>query len=222
MATKQDNTGAFRKYVVEFFGAFFLVMTICMTTSGGLGYFAPLAAGLMLVVMMYSSFHISGGHFNPAVSVATYLRGKLNAGDLLPYIVAQFLGGTLAAMLAGFLLTSYIDATPSPTVLEIVPALIAELLGSLLFVYVFLNLTTVKKTAGNNYYGLTIGFTYAAAIYAFGTISGGAFNPAVALGMTMADLTSWETIWIFPVANFVGGVLAAFLSQYVNGPETGN
>jgi aquaporin Z len=219
MATKPDNTGAFRKYVVEFLGTFFIVMTICMMEGGGMGQFAPIAAGGMLLALMYSSFHISGGHFNPAVSVAIYLRGKLNSGDLLPYIVSQFIGGTLAAMLAGFLLNSTGSATPSPKALEIVPSIIAELLGTLLFVYVFLNLTTIKKTSGNIYYGVTLGFTFMAVMYAFGTISGGAFNPAIGLGITMANLTSWETIWVFPLANFVGGVLAAFLSQYVNGPE---
>ena len=104
MATKSDNTGAFRRYVVEFFGTFFLVMTLCMLDAGDHSQFAPMAAGVMLVAMMYAGFHISGAHYNPAVSLATYLRGKLNSGDLLPYIVAQFLGGTLAAMLAGFLL----------------------------------------------------------------------------------------------------------------------
>ncbi|MDZ4747966.1 MAG: aquaporin [Saprospiraceae bacterium] len=219
MATKPDNTGAFRKYVVEFFGTFFLVMTLCMLNAGDHSQFGPMAAGVMLIAMMYGGYHISGGHFNPAVSVATYLRGKLNSGDLLPYIVAQFLGGTLASMLAGFLLSATGAPVPSPKELEIVPALIAELLGTLLFVYVFLNLTTIKKTAGNAFYGIAIGFTFMAILYTFTDVSGGAFNPAVALGITMANLTSWETIWIFPVANFVGGILAAFLSQYVNGPE---
>lgn len=219
MLPKQDNTGAFRKYVVEFVGTFFLVMTICMTAVGGAGQLAPMAAGLMLIVIMYSGFHISGGHFNPAVSLAVYLRGKLNAGDVLPYIVGQFLGGTLAAMLAGFLVSSMGVPEVSPKELDIVPSLIAELLGTILFVYVFLNLTTVRKTAGNVFYGLALGCTLIATMYAFGGVSVGAFNPAIALSLTMANLTSWGSIWIFLVANFAGGVLAAFLSQYVNGPE---
>jgi aquaporin Z len=219
MATQSDNTGAFRKYVVEFLGTFFLVMTICMTLCGSQGPFASLAAGVMLLVVLYSGFHISGGHFNPAVSLAAYLRGKLNSGDLLPYIVSQFLGGTLAAMLAGFLLSA-MGVVEVPTKdLEIVPSLIAELLGTLLYVYVFLNLTAARKTTGNAFYGITLGFTFMASVYTFGGISVGAFNPAIALGITMANLTSWSSIWIFILANFAGGVLAAFLSQYVNGPE---
>lgn len=219
MATRQDATGTFRKYVVEFLGTFFLVMTICMTVAGGLGHMSSLSAGLMLMIMIYAGFHISGAHYNPAVSLAAYLRGKLDAGDLLPYIVAQFLGGTLAAMLAGFLLNAEGVTEVITRDLTTVPTLIAELFGTILFVFVFLNLTTVKKTAGNDYFGLAIGMTYAACHFTFGPVSIGAFNPAVALGVTMANLASWSSVWIFIVANVAGGVLAAFLSQYVNGPE---
>ena len=219
MATKQDNAGAFRKYVVEFMGSFFLVMTICMADAGGLGQFAPWAAGSMLAAMFYAGFHISGAHFNPAISVASYLRGKLGSGDVLPYIVSQCLGGTLAAMLSGFLLLSIGTHEATPKELGIIPSLIAELLGTLVIVYVYLNLTTVKKTSGNSFGGLAIALTYTALLYTFGAVSGGAFNPAVALGLTMANITPWESIWIFAVANFGGGALAAFLSQYVNGPE---
>lgn len=219
MATHPDNSGAFRKYVVEFVGTFFLLVAITMAVSGGLGNFAPLAIGTMLMAMVFAGGHISGAHYNPAVSVAVYLRGKLNAGDVLPYMVAQFLGGTLAVMLSGFLLGSMGVPEPAPKELDIVPSLIAELIGTIALVYVILNVATSSKTSGNSYYGLAIGFTVIACAYAFGGISGAAFNPAVALGITMAGYTSWASIWIFIVANFVGGALAAFLFQYVNGPD---
>ncbi len=219
MATKTDNAGAFRKYVVEFIGAFFLLTAICMSVQGGLGSFAPIAIGIMLMVMVYAGGPISGGHYNPAVSVAAYLRGALPLTDLLPYIVAQSLGGTLASMLAGFLITSMGIAEPTPKELDIIPSLIAEFLGTFALVYVSLNVATSKKSAGNSYFGLAIGFTVMTCAYIFGGISGGAFNPAVALGITMAGLTSWASIWIFLVANFIAGALAAFLFQYVNGPE---
>ncbi|MEO5907329.1 MAG: aquaporin [Saprospiraceae bacterium] len=219
MADSQDNTGAFRKYIVEFVGTFFLLMAICMAVSGGLGNLAPLAIGFMLTVMVFAGGHISGAHYNPAVSVAIYLRGKLNAGDVLPYMVAQFLGSTLAVMLAGFLLQSMGVPEPAPKEIDIIPALISEILGTIALVYVILNVATAPRNTGNSFYGLAIGFTVIACIYAFGGISGGAFNPAVALGITMAGYSSWSSIWVFIVANFVGGVLAAFLFQYVNGPE---
>ncbi len=217
--SKQAQTGTFRKYVVEFIGSFFLVITICMTMSTGTALLSALATGLMLIAITYSGFKISGGHFNPAISVASYLRGKLDAGDLLPYIIAQFLGGLLASMLAGFLLTSM--QMPAPETLELVaaPSIIAELLGTILLVYVFLNVTTAKKTQGNEFYGLAIGATFIACVCSFGTVSGGAFNPAIALGLVMADCASWSSLWIFLVGTFVGGALAAFISQYVNGPN---
>jgi len=219
MATKTDQTGVFRKYVVEFIGTFFLVMSICMAEGGGLGQFGPLAVGLTLVMLVYAGGHISGSHLNPAVSLAVYLRGKLNAGDVLPYMVGQFLGATLAAMLSGFLLGSFHSPEPVTKELDIVPALIAEVVGTILYVYVYLNMFTTRRTSGNTYFGLAIGLAYLAAMYTFQSVSDGAFNPAVALAITMANFTSWSSIWIFLVANFAGGMLAAFLSQYVNGPE---
>jgi aquaporin Z len=219
MTPKPDNAGAFRRYVVEFIGTFFLLMAICMSVMSGLGQFAPIAIGMMLTVMVYAGGPVSGAHYNPAVSVAAYLRGALHISDLLPYIVAQVLGGTLASMLAGFLITSMGIAEPVQKELDVVPSLIAELLGAIALVYVILNVATSKKSAGNSYFGLAIGFTVMACAYIFGGISGGAFNPAVALGITMAGLTSWGSIWIFIVANFVGGALAAFLFQYINGTE---
>ncbi len=219
MVTDPDNSGAFRKYVVELVGTFFLLMAITMAVSGGLGQFAPVAIGTMLMGMVFAGGHISGAHYNPAVSLAVYLRGKLKAGDLLPYMVAQFLGGTAAVMLSGFLIESLGVPEPAPKDLDIIPSLIAELLGTIALVYVILNVATSSRTTGNSFYGLAIGFTVMALGYGFGGISGGAFNPAVALGITMAGYISWASIWIYIIANFVGGVLAAFLFQYVNGPE---
>ncbi len=219
MATKADNTGAFRKYVVEFIGTFFLLIAFCISVQSGLGQFAPIAVGAMLMVMIYAGAPISAGHYNPAVSLAAYLRGALHLSDLLPYIVAQALGGTFASMLSGFLITSMGIAEPTTRELDAVPSLIAEFLGTFALVYVFLNVTTSKKSIGNSYFGLAIGFTFLACMYLFSGISGGAFNPAIALGITMAGLASWASIWIFIVANFVAGALAAFLFQYVNGPE---
>lgn len=215
----RDNSVAFRKYVVEFIGTFFLLLAITLAISGGLGYFAPLAIGCMLIAMVYAGGHISGAHFNPAVSLAIYLRGKLDGGDVLPYMVAQFTGGTLAVMLSGFLLESLNIGEPSPQVLNVFPSLIAEVLGTIAIVYVILNVSTATRTTGNSYYGLAYGFVLMAGIYIFGNVTGGAFNPAVALGKTMAGYSSWADIWIYFVANFVGGALGAFLFQYVNGPE---
>ncbi|HLF62312.1 MAG TPA: aquaporin [Saprospiraceae bacterium] len=208
-----------KKYIVEFIGTFFLVLTICMTVIGGLENWAPLAIGVMLMVMVYAGGHISGAHFNPAVSVAIYLRGKLALGELPPYIFAQGVGAVVAALLSGYLLRSTGMIAGEALVPLAGPVLLAEFLGTFIFCYVFLHVYTAKGTAGNPFYGIAIGGALMGSIYVFGDISGGVFNPAVAAGVCTAQIISWSSIWIYLVASFVAGAVAAFVFNYVNGPE---
>src|SRR5690606_26510152 len=111
---KQEAIGPFRKYVAEFIGTFFLVMAVGITMAQGIGGWAPLGIGVMLVSLTYMFAHVSGSHFNPAISIAVYLRGKLHSGDVLPYIIAQLLGSTLAMLLVGFCLSSAGLPDPAP------------------------------------------------------------------------------------------------------------
>jgi len=208
-----------RKYLVEFIGTFFLVLTVCMTVLGGAGNFAPLAIGSILMVMIYAGGHISGGHYNPAVSLGAFIRGAMPASDLLPYIVAQILGGIVAPLVAAPLLGSMGAADAVTSRLDVVPSLIAEFLGTFALVWVVLHTATAKGTEGNSFYGLAIGFTVLACAYALGGVSGGAFNPAVAVGISIANLSSWANIWIFLVANLAAGAVAAFLFNFVNGKD---
>jgi aquaporin Z len=175
--------------------------------------------GLMIMVMIYAGAHISGAHYNPAVSVAIYLRGKLALGELPAYIVAQVIGGVLAAIVSGYFLQRMGVDPIEPMVLRTGPALLAEFLGTFVLVYVILNVGTAKGTAGNSYFGLAIGFTVTAGAYAFGAISGGVFNPAVATGICIAEFAEWTDIWLYLASTFVGGAVAAFVFGYVNGPE---
>ncbi len=172
------------------------------------GILAPLAIGSVLTVMVYAGGHISGAHYNPAVSFAVYLRGKLSKNDLFIYWAVQ-----LAAALVASSLTLFFKGNPpveasSP---DAVKALIAELLFTFALCYVVLNVATAKETEGNSYFGLAIGFTVMVGAYAVGPISGGAFNPAVALGITWMNLSAWSSLWIFLVANLLGGAIAAFV-----------
>ncbi|MBP7272500.1 MAG: aquaporin [Saprospiraceae bacterium] len=209
-----------KKYIVEFVGTFFLVLTIIMSVLGGAGSFAPLAIGSALMVMIYAGGHISGGHFNPAVTLAVFLRGKISSGDMLPYMAAQILGGVVAALVAALLLSGLAGATaPTPGVHASVPALIAEFLGTFALAWVVLNAATSKGTDGNSFYGLAIGFTVLAMAYALGGVSGGAFNPAVAIGLSVAEMFSWGEIWIYLVGCLGGGAVAAFLYNYINGND---
>ncbi len=208
-----------RKYLVEFIGTFFLVLTVCMTVLGGAGNFAPLAIGSMLMVMIYAGGHISGGHFNPAVSLGAFIRGALPASDLLPYIVAQILGGIVAPLVAAPLLGSMGAADAVTSRLDVVPSLIAEFLGTFALVWVVLHTATAKGTEGNSNYGLAIGFTVLACAYALGGVSGGAFNPAVATGISIAEIKSFSDIWVYLVANLGAGAVAALAFNFVNGRD---
>ena len=105
------------------------------------------------------------------------------------------------------------------TRLNVVPSLIAELLGTFALVYVVLNVATAKGTEGNSFYGLAIGFTVLACAYALGGVSGGAFNPAVATGISVAEIKSFSDIWVYLVANLGAGALAALVFNFVNGRD---
>lgn len=198
------------KYVYEFIGTFFLVFTVGMTVinTGNVAIMAPLAIGSILAVMIYAGGHISGGHYNPAVSLAVFIRGKLSLVDMGLYWVAQLLAGVLAAFL-----TIYFkgDIPQAPLQMDIVNSLIVEFLFTFALCFVVLNVATAVATQPNSYFGFAIGFTVLAGCYAVGTISGGAFNPAVALGITVMNLSTWANFWIFIAGNLSGGAVAALV-----------
>lgn len=198
------------KYIYEFIGTFFLVFTVGMTVlnPNSAGLWAPLAIGSALAVMVFAGGHISGGHYNPAVSLAVFLRKKLSLTDLGLYWIAQLAAGAVAAFV-----TLYLKGVKggSPIELDHAKALLVEFLFTFALCYVVLNVATTKATAGNSYFGWAIGFTVLAGAYAVGSISSGAFNPAVALGITLLNLSHWSNIWIFVVGNLLGGVAAAMV-----------
>jgi aquaporin Z len=205
-----------KKYLVEFIGTFFLVLTVGMTViNPDAGTIAPLAIGSALMIMVYAGGHVSGGYYNPAVTLAVWLRGRCPQAEVLPYIGSQFAGGIVAAMIV-LLLKG--DPTVTPQDLDIFPALVAELLGTFALAYVVLNVATAKATSGNSYYGLAIGFTVTVMAFTLGGVSGGAFNPAVALGITIMHLAKTANLWIYLVANGAGGALAAVAFRFIN-PE---
>jgi aquaporin Z len=201
------------KYLVEFIGTFFLVTTIGCTVVPQLpGVIAPLAIGAMLMVMVYAGGHVSGGHYNPAVTLAVVLRGKCEVLDALAYWVAQFMGAALAAYAV-----RYLHGASTPMIIVDIPkALVAELMFTFALAYVVLNVATSRDTAGNSFYGLAIGMTVMAGAFSVGNISGGAFNPAVALGVATLNLLRFSDIWIHLVANFAGGALAALIFKVAN------
>jgi aquaporin Z len=205
------------KYVVEFIGTFFLVLTIgfVVLRPSGAGDLAPLAIGSALMVMVFAGGHISGAHYNPAVTLAVFLRGKCPKSDVLPYWGAQVLGGALAALIV----LGMKDPPSEPAKPDIVKALGAEFLFTFALCYVVLNVATAKGTSDNSFYGLAIGFTVLAGAFAVGNISGGVFNPAVAVGVTIMGISAVVNIWIYFVANLAAGVAAAYVFRALNKEE---
>ncbi len=198
------------KYVYEFIGTFFLVLTIGMTVlnPNSSGLLVPLAIASILAAMVFAGGHVSGGHYNPAVSLAVFLRKRLSFNDLILYWVVQLAAGVAAAFIV-----LYLKGVAAVTPLEPDPikALLAEFLFTFALCFVVLNVATSKATIGNSYFGWAIGFTVLAGAYAVGAVSSAAFNPAVALGITLLNLSHWSNIWIFVVGNLLGGAAAALV-----------
>ena len=206
-----------KKYIVEFIGTFFLVFVIglCVLDPGA-ATLAPLAIGSILMVMVYAGGYISGAHYNPAVTLGVWLRGKCELKDAFCYIIAQI----LAALTASLLVLKLKAGSGIPAAnFNVSHALIAEFIFTFALVYVVLNVATSKKTAGNSYYGLAIGFTVMSSAYAIGNISGCAINPAVAVGLTVMGLSKLSNLWVFIVANFAAGALAAGVFKTINPEE---
>ena len=202
------------KYLVELIGTFFLVLTVgCTVIEKGAGALAPLAIGSALMVMIFAGGHISGGHYNPAVTLGVWMRGKCDTKDVVPYWVVQIAGALIAAAVVKFFKAG---TTVTPGNISTLPALLAEFLFTFALVYVVLNVATAKGTSGNSFYGLAIGMTVMTGAFAVGNVSGGAFNPAVAVGISMMGLAAWPNIWIYWVGELVGGAAAALVFKIAN------
>lgn len=203
-----------RRYATEFVGTFFLVFTVCTAVLGGTSL-APLAIGAVLAAMIFAGGHISGGHYNPAVSLAVYLRGKLSLVDLGAYAVAQLVAGVVAALTAKYVVPNTVTAfTVSGD--AIVRAALVELLFTFALGYVVLSVATSKDHPNNSFYGLAIGFTVLAGAVAVGPVSGGAFNPAVGLGTLVAGIAGVSALWVYLFATLAGGAIAGVVFRWLN------
>lgn len=207
-----------KKLIVEFIGTFFLVLcfNICMLQE--MGNFTSIAVGGVLVALVFAGGHISGAHYNPAVTIAVFLRGKCSAAEVPSYIFAQIMGASIASLLAsGFILSktgSGMDLSVSVT-----QALLAEYLGTFALCWVVLHVATSKDNVGNSFYGLAIGLVIIGGMLAFGKISGAAFNPVVALSFGVSNISGFNNLWIYVIAEIFGAISAAFTFLYVNGKD---
>jgi aquaporin Z len=198
------------KYAAEAIGTFFLVFTVGTAVGTG-SHFAPLAIGAVLMVMVYAGGHISGGHYNPAVTLSVLVRRRISMGDAFMYWIVQFGAGLLAAAVVSGLVDPAQAATTVAMPLSgqaLVAAFLAELLFTFALCYVVLNVATSKSHPDNSYFGLAIGFTVLAGAVAVGAISGGAFNPSVTVGAALMGMFAWPTLWVYMIAQVIGGAAA--------------
>jgi aquaporin Z len=213
-----------RNYITEFIGTFFLVLTVgfCVTSNAPLG---ALAIGSSLMIMVYMGGHISGGHYNGAVSLAVFLRGKIDGRTFVAYLISQILGAIAAALIVYLVTSKTYPLAPGPGVSPMA-ALIVETLYTFALCIVVLNVATSPDTEGNSYYGLAIGFTIVVAAISGGSISGGAFNPDVGTGPILVDAIlkggSLANVWLYLVGPFLGGALAAWVYRLQNPAPAGS
>ncbi len=199
------------RYLTELVGTFFLVLTIGLTAMNGTP-FAPIAIGSVLMAMVYMGGRISGAHYNPAVSVAVLIRGKMEARDVIPYVLSQITGAILASLAVMVIVGETFAPAPAPDA-GLVVVLLSEGLFTFALSLVVLNVATDDATAGNSYYGLAIGFTVLVGTFAVEGISGGVFNPAVGTGPILVDALAgdggFDQLWIYWVGPLLGSVAAA-------------
>ncbi len=198
------------KLITEFIGTFFLTLTICTAAAfGTAGSYAPFAIASTLMVMIYAGGHVSGAHYNPAVTISIYLRGACDKSEVAPYIASQVVAGAMGAMVASNVLMP--NGEVGPLVMDTGPAFGAELLFTFALAYVILNVATSESTDGNGYYGAAIAFVVLAGALTVGPISGASFNPAVTASLISAGVMEVADSWVHIVPQLVGGALAALV-----------
>jgi len=205
----------FRKYLTEFIGTFFLVFTVaCVVLAENPNVIGAIAIGFALMVGVYAGGHISGGHYNPAVSLAAAIRGALDWKQLIPYWISQLLGAAGAACLMAQVFVFKVAEECPFNLKEIA---VGEFLFTFLLCYVVLNVATSKKTEGNSYYGLAIGSVVVVGAFAVGGfLCHGAFNPAVAAGLGCIQNIDWACAGYTALINLIAAVCAAFVFKFVD------
>lgn len=195
------------------------MLAIILAVKGGLGLLAPIAFGATLTAMVYACGHVSGAHFNPAVTLAIFIRGKCAARDIPGYIIGQVAGAMLAVVTSAYLLGEMDVAAIQRDPVLFVPGVLAEFIGTFALCWVILNVAFSNATKGNSYYGLAIGLTVTGCSYLLSGVSGAAFNPAVALSMSFTEMTSWSNMGMFLTGQISAAIVAALAFNKVNGND---
>jgi aquaporin Z len=202
-----------QKLATEFIGTFLLSFTVCATgLYGSFGNYAPFVIASNLMLMIYAGRHISGGHYNSAITVSIYLRGIFDKNDILPYIIVQLIAAVSAALVV--MRFSLSEDTSSEILTLGIEAIIAEFIFTFTLAYVVLHVATTESTLDNNYYGAAIALVVLVGAMTVGSISLASFNPAVSSALIFSGKISLADSWIHFAPQFIGAVLATYLSRY--------
>jgi aquaporin Z len=205
-----------RKCVVEFIGTFFLIFVIGCVSSQAHVFLGPLAIGAALMVMIFAGGHISGAHYNPAVTIGVWIRGACNGLQAGCYIIAQILAAFVASIAVPMLFGHTITPSATGSTGQVI---LAEFLGTFALVYTVLNVATAPATAGNSFYGLAIGFTVFVQAVAVGSVSGGAFNPAVAVAASLLGAVKGQHLVIYWLSELIAAAAAAGVFRFILLPD---
>jgi len=220
---------AWDAYMAEFVGTFFLVLTIGLNVVQG-NDLAPLSIGAILMVMIFAMGSVSGGHFNPAVTLAVWLsrRQKITLRDAGIYWVVQLLAGLVAGLTySGVLGASFALEPIDDKRGTIMSACLVEILYTCALCLVILNVATTNQDTPNHYFGLAIGSTVGSAAIAIGGVSGCSLNPAVSIGVIITHAIASGSgaglayLGLYLLAPLVGSVFAAAVFYAVRPAEYG-
>lgn len=205
-----------KKYITEIIGTFFLVLIIGLTGN-------PIAIGLGLAVLVYMGAHISGAHYNPAVTLAMYINDQIDIKESGKYVASQLIGSVIAVFILTELGQDSFSVVSKTT--EIRSFFVAEILFTFLLVFVILNVALNKDLKGNQFYGLAIGLTVTAGAFSVGDISGAVLNPAVSFGPSLMsfidpqvigdNVSSSDFFVYFLITGITGSVLASYLYKKI-------
>jgi len=202
-----------QKLLTEFIGTFFLSLTICTAAiHGSADEYVPFAIASTLMVVIYAGGHVSGAHYNPAVTISVYLRGSSNKDDVLPYMISQISAAVIAALVSEKLSTKKYHSVDLFSLSS--DAVVAEFLFTFLLAYVILNVATTESTSGNGYYGAAIALVVLAGAITVGDISLASFNPAVTSALIISGKVSLSSSWMHFLPQFFGGILAAYVYKF--------
>jgi aquaporin Z len=228
-----------KKYIAEFIGTFWLVLGGCgsaVLAAGypelGIGFLGvAFAFGLTLLTMAFAIGHISGCHINPAVSIGLWAGGRFSGKELVPYILAQVLGGIVAGGVlyliasgkAGFTLADGFASNGygahSPGGYSLTAALIAEVVMTMMFLFIIMGATDERAPAGLAPIAIGLGLTLIHLISI--PVTNTSVNPARSTGVAVyAGGWAISQLWLFWVAPIIGGVLGAVIYRFVGSRDS--